>query len=97
MNKSNKQSIPVSDLSPLYQSNSQAMDTLVQQVYDAYSRIGFAYIINHGVPTNLIDNVFKSSYQFHALSIEEKLRIEINRFHRGYIPINTSTDRTSYI
>ena len=44
MNKSNKQSIPVIDLSPLYQSNSQAMDTLVQQVYDAYSRIGFAYI-----------------------------------------------------
>ena len=97
MNKSNKQSIPVIDLSPLYQSNSQGMDTLVQQVYDAYSRIGFAYIINHGVPTNLIDNVFKSSYQFHALSIEEKLRIEINRFHRGYIPINTSTDRTSDI
>ena len=97
MHISNKQSIPVIDLSPLYQSDLQAMDTLVQQVYDAYSRIGFAYIANHGVPTNLIDNVFKSSYQFHALTIEEKLRIEINRFHRGYIPINTSTDRTSEI
>ena len=43
MNKSNKQSIPVIDLSPLYQSNSQAMDTLVQQVYDAYSRIAVSY------------------------------------------------------
>ena len=79
MNESNEQSIPIIDLSPLYQSDSQAMDTLVQQVYDAYSRIGFAYITNHGVPTNLIDNVFKSSYQFHALTIEEKMRIEIKK------------------
>ena len=97
MNNSIKQSIPVIDLDPLYQSDSQAMGTLVQQVYDAYSRVGFAYITNHGIATNLTDNVFKVSRQFHALSSEEKLRIEINQFHRGYIPINTSTDRTSDI
>ena len=97
MNKSIKHSIPVIDLAPLYQSNAQAMDTLVHQVYDAYSRIGFAYIANHGVAPNLIANVFEASHQFHDLSIEDKLQIEINQFHRGYIPINTSTDRTSVI
>ena len=97
MNKSNKESIPIIDLSPLYQGNEQAMDTLVHQVYDAYSKVGFAYITNHGVNPNLIDDVFEASRQFHALSLEDKLRIEINQFHRGYIPINTSTDRTSVI
>jgi isopenicillin N synthase-like dioxygenase len=97
MNKSNKESIPVIDLSPLYQGNEQAMDTLVHQVYDAYSKVGFAYITNHGVDSDLINDVFEASRQFHALSLEDKLRIEINQFHRGYIPINTSTDRTSAI
>ena len=97
MKLSSKQSIPVIDLTPLYWGDSQAMDTLVQQVYDAYSEIGFAYITNHGIANDLIDNVFNASRQFHALNTEEKLRIEINQFHRGYIPINTSTDRTSEI
>ena len=97
MKLSSKQSIPVIDLTPLYRSDSQAMNTLVQQVYDAYSEIGFAYITNHGVATELTDNVFNASRKFHALNTEEKLRIEINQFHRGYIPINTSTDRTSEI
>ena len=52
------------------------MDTLVHQVYDAYSKVGFAYITNHGVDSDLIDDIFEASHQFHALSVEDKLRIE---------------------
>lgn len=63
----------------------------------AYSQVGFGYIINHGVPDDLTAGIFRASAELHALPRAEKLQIEINEFHRGFIPINTSTDTTSNI
>jgi isopenicillin N synthase-like dioxygenase len=39
--------------------------------------------------------VFKASADFHALPRSEKMRIALDANHRGFIPINTSTDRNS--
>ena len=61
----------------------------------AYSTAGFAYIKNHGVPQSLIDAVFDASRQFHAQTEAAKQTIALNENHRGYIPINTSTDVNS--
>ena len=89
--------IPVIDLAPLFDDSQGDIVKLAQQIYDAYSMVGFAYIKNHGIAEDLVQAVFASSQRFHALSIEDKLLIEINQHHRGYIPINTSKDRTSTI
>jgi isopenicillin N synthase-like dioxygenase len=97
MRISGTHSIPAIDLAPLFDAGSDDMAEVAHQIYDTYSKVGFAYIINHGISPDLVEDVFASSRRFHDLRIEDKMRIEINRHHRGYIPINTSTDRTSVI
>ncbi len=79
-------SIPVVDLHA-----SDCTDAII----DAYSSVGFAYLINHDVSDELVAELFNTSAEFHALPIEEKLAVALDRNHRGFIPINTSTDRNS--
>ena len=70
-------------------------DNIIREFADAYSTAGFAYIKNHGIPQSLIDATFKASKNFHSLNEDEKQTISLNKNHRGYIPINTSTDVNS--
>ena len=79
-------SIPVLDLN--------APD-IAQQFRLAYSEVGFAYLINHGVPAGLCDALFAASKQFHALPEDLKQRVEVDATHRGYIPMAASTDVNS--
>lgn len=78
--------IPLIDLS---------VDDAVARLAEAYETLGFAQIIGHGIETELIDAVFAASARFHALALDEKLAIQLDRNHRGYIAIDTSTDRRS--
>lgn len=87
--------IPIIDVAALDSSNSAALQALGDTFADAYSRVGFSYIVNHGIDQCLIDAVFAASKDFHALPLATKMGIELNELHRGYIPINTSTDVNS--
>lgn len=78
--------IPVVDLSS---------DGAAAAVSTAYGEVGFAYLVGHDIPRDLIDRVFAASRAFHDLPIERKMSIELDHHHRGYIPIDSSTDRTS--
>ncbi|CAN5644169.1 2-oxoglutarate and iron-dependent oxygenase domain-containing protein [soil metagenome] len=79
-------SIPVIDL---------ASADVNEQFRAAYTEVGFAYLSGHDIPQSLIDDVFAAAHEFHALPLSTKMKIELNEIHRGFIPINTSTDRTS--
>lgn len=79
-------SIPTVDLS--------APDAAAQ-IVDAYSTVGFAYLVNHGVDPELLAALFDASRQFHASSAVDKQTIALDELHRGFIAINTSTDRNS--
>ena len=68
---------------------------LKSQILKAYGETGFAYIRGHGIDPALIEGVFEASRRFHALPQAEKMAIALDRNHRGFIPIDTSTDRTS--
>jgi isopenicillin N synthase-like dioxygenase len=63
----------------------------------AYGALGFAYVVNHGVPQEAIDTIFEASARFHALPDVAKAAIAVNRFHRGYLGFATGTDRASSI
>ncbi len=89
--------IPVINVGSLLDGTQDGIQQVAAAIDDAYTNVGFAYIINHGVPQTLIDNLFAASAQFHALPRAAKMAIEVNEFHRGFIPINTSTTRTSSI
>jgi len=66
-------------------------------IIDAYSTWGFGYVVGHPIPAALIDAVFAQSRRFHGLPLEEKLRIEVDGTHRGYIPFKVSTEVTSSV
>jgi isopenicillin N synthase-like dioxygenase len=87
--------IPTIDLAPLLGESEAGRRLVADQVLDVYSNVGFAYLVNHGIPDRLVHDLFAASAAFHALPREAKLALEINEFHRGFIPINTSTDRTT--
>jgi len=87
--------IPVIDLAPLGEPGGAGRDRLAATILAAYGETGFAYLVNHGVPQHLTEGVFAASARFHALPRAEKMKIALNAQHRGFIPINTSTDRNS--
>lgn len=70
---------------------------VLRGIDDAYSRLGFATIVGHGVPDETTASLFAASAAFHALPIEQKMAIELDGNHRGYIPIAVSTDRSSSV
>ncbi len=90
-------SIPVIDLAPLLERTPSGIQRVAEDIDYAYSQVGFAYLVNHGIPPALITDLFEASRQFHALPREAKLKIEVNEFHRGFLPINTSTVKTSSV
>ncbi len=56
----------------------------------AYGDVGFAYLEGHGVHAGLVAAAFAESERFHALPLEEKLRLSVNDQHRGYMPFAES-------
>ena len=88
--------IPVVDVGGLFDGDA-GLKQVAREIGHAYSNVGFAYIVNHGVPQSLVHSLFHASIEFHTLPTKEKMEIEINEFHRGFIPINTSTPKTSSV
>ncbi|MDJ0828021.1 MAG: 2OG-Fe(II) oxygenase family protein [Rhodobacter sp.] len=84
--------IPVLDATGL---DGGAPAELVSAFRRAYGDVGFAYLINHGIPAGLIDRVFDASRRFHAMPLAAKAAIALDQNHRGYIAIDTSTDVNS--
>jgi len=89
--------IPIIDIAEIDQIDGPEIESIVLQIRKAYSTAGFAYIVNHGVDPLLIKNLFQKSVEFHSLPVEAKMKIELNELHRGFIPINTSTDKNSQL
>lgn len=82
--------IPVVDLSAERTEVLRGLD-------EAYGGLGFATIVGHDVPDATVAGVFAASQAFHALPLDQKLAIELDDRHRGYIPMAVSTDRTSSV
>ncbi len=84
--------IPVIDASALTAGAASSRASLVEAFGDAYREVGFSYIVNHGIDTALIDELFEQSRRFHALPRAQKMTLELNSANRGFLPINSSTD-----
>lgn len=90
-------SIPCVDLLAEQQPGPEARIRIAQELHQALTTFGFAYIVGHGVPQSLIDEAFEASRTFHASSHEQKQRLAINAQHRGYMGMATSTIVTSSV
>lgn len=87
--------IPVLDVAAIHGDDPAAKQALADQFAQVYGTTGFGYVANHGIADQLIDDVFAASQRFHSASQSTKMAVELNHLHRGYIPINTSTDVNS--
>lgn len=89
--------IPVIDYGPYFAGEPGALQALAQQVRDACERVGFFYILNHGVPQDTIDRAFAASRRFHALPLERKLALRLNENNIGYLAMNASVQGASTV
>ena len=78
--------IPVLDLADYMRGDPGSPEMLATELRDALENIGFFYIINHGVSQDLIDSTFEANREFHAMPIERKMAVEINKSLIGYMP-----------
>ena len=89
--------IPVIDYGPYFAGEPDALQLLAERLRYACENIGFFYAINHGVPQETIDRGFAASRRFHALPLEEKLKLRLNQNNIGYMPMNASVQAASKV
>ncbi|WP_207497193.1 isopenicillin N synthase family dioxygenase [Aridibaculum aurantiacum] len=79
-------SIPVVDLAEFLSGDPERKNAFVQQLGNAYEEVGFVAVKNHGVPDELIANLYEYVQQFFSLPLEKKLNYEIPGLagQRGY-------------
>lgn len=78
--------IPVVDLSDFLSGDPARKQNFVQALGRAYEEVGFVAVKNHGIPDDLIADLYKYVQQFFALPSETKLKYEKKELagQRGY-------------
>jgi len=89
--------IPVIDFGPCFAGDPGALGRTAPVVRHACEAVGFFYALNHGVPEALIARAFAASRRFHALPLDDKLKLRLNENNIGYLPINASVQGASTV
>jgi isopenicillin N synthase-like dioxygenase len=78
--------IPVVDLSDFTSCDPKLKESFVQQLGKAYEDVGFVAVKNHGIPADLIADLYKYVQQFFSLPSDKKRAYEIPELagQRGY-------------
>ncbi|RDA94033.1 hypothetical protein CP533_5287 [Ophiocordyceps camponoti-saundersi (nom. inval.)] len=79
--------IPIIDLRPFESGNAHEVAECAAELFTAFKTVGFAYIKNHGVPQEQVDEAFRWSRKFFALSQDVKNKAPHppeGWYHRGY-------------
>src|ERR1700758_4882664 len=89
--------IPVIDLGSYLADEPGALDDAAVELRHALTEIGFYSIVNHGVPSALVHEVYRQVARFHARPLDEKLKIKLDKHNVGYLPMMGDTLRTSVV
>jgi isopenicillin N synthase-like dioxygenase len=83
---SHTMSLPVIDISPLYNDNKDDLLRVAHAIDDACRTWGFFYITGHGIPKERAAELTEMATKFFSLPHEEKMKIDISKTsnHRGY-------------
>ncbi|KAH7309828.1 hypothetical protein B0I35DRAFT_359293 [Stachybotrys elegans] len=81
--------IPIIDFTPLKGEDTEQEPFIKagQEIYEGFKNFGFAYIKNHSVPQDVVDEAFEWSQRFFALPQSEKDKVPHppeGWYHRGY-------------
>jgi len=66
-------SLPVIDISP-YLNNTEKKQEVVEAWYRAFNTVGFATIVGHGVPDEVVENAERVAREFFSLPLEVKTK-----------------------
>src|SRR4030095_8044718 len=79
-------SIPVVDLSDFLSGDPEKKKAFVNQLGKAYEDVGFVAVKNHGIPDDLIADLYKYVQQFFSLPSDAKKKYEVPGLagQRGY-------------
>lgn len=79
-------SIPIIDLDPLRHGGEAGLAKVAAELGEACRGVGFFYVVNHGVPAELVAEAFGRSRAFFAEPIADKLEIAMDVVggNRGY-------------
>ena len=91
------ETIPVIDLGPFLAGEEGALDRTAKELRFALTEIGFYFIVNHGVPSGQIREVFQQAARFHTQPLDTKLAIKLDQHNVGYLPMKGDTLRTSTV
>ena len=89
--------IPILDLQPLLDGDEAGVTTLAAELKQALQDIGFFSIINHGVPWELVEEIYEATQTLHSLPQEQKDNITMDRTHGGYLGMGAGTSYASEI
>ncbi len=78
--------IPSVDLADFTSGNPELKQKFINELGKAYEEVGFVAVKNHGIPANLIADLYKYVQQFFSLPITKKREYEIPELagQRGY-------------
>lgn len=90
--------IPVVDLAEFLSGDPDRKQKFVNELGKAYEEVGFVAVKNHGIPDNLIGDLYKYVQQFFALPAETKYKYEIKELagQRGYTSFGREHAKGSY-
>jgi isopenicillin N synthase-like dioxygenase len=78
--------VPVVDIAPLLAHDAAGTRRVADQIRAASELVGFFYITHHGVAPALLERTLAASREFFALPEAERLKLKVNRWHRGFVP-----------
>lgn len=90
-------SIPVIDLAAHLAGAPGESERAAAQLKAALTEIGFYYITGHGVPADLVRGAFEQAARFHAMPLDRKMAVRIDKHNVGYLPMKGDTLRTSVV
>jgi isopenicillin N synthase-like dioxygenase len=81
--------VPLIDIAPLREGSPAGLARVAREIGAAAREIGFFGVVNHGVPTAIVDDMFAAAQTFFALPFETKqaLTIEQSAAYLGYARI----------
>ncbi len=89
--------LPIIDLGDFIESDCTSLNDLPEQIRTACESVGFYFVVNHGVPDELIERIFAEAKRFHDQPFEKKSALKVNQDQRGYIvPGATKVKHSTY-
>src|SRR6202008_4708498 len=81
--------IPIVDLADSCSPALERREAIAWEIHKACRDVGFFYVVNHGVPADLIQNQIEAAKEFFAMPLEAKMAIDLAKSGamRGYEPM----------